>query len=156
MQMLAKEGDKEYRSIVSDKDLGLETEEEKKAAETAVEENRDLLDFVKTALDGKVKDVRVATNLLSAPVCLSADGSISFELEKYFKSLKTPDPITAERVLELNLNHDAVKALKNTFSTDPEKASKYAKILYGQAVIAADLPLDDPTEYTELVCSLMK
>jgi len=156
VQLLEKENDKPYRSIVSDEDLGLDSEEDKKAAEQAAEENKEMLDFVKTVLGDKVKDVRLSANLVSAPVCLTADGPISFEMEKYFNALQNAEHVHAERVLELNPNHSAVKALRSTYASDPERANAYARILYAQAELAADLPLEDPAGYTELICGLMQ
>lgn len=156
VRMLGKFEDKEFKSV-NDKDLGIETDEEKKKTEKKAEESRELLDFVKESLGGKVKDVRISSKLKSHPVCLTTDGEITLEMEKYFKSLPGSEMggIQAERVLELNPEHPAFKALEKAFETDKEKAEKYAEILYTQSLLIAGMDIENPAEYADLVCSLM-
>lgn len=156
VRMLGKFDDKEFKSV-NDKDLGIETDEEKKENEKKAEESRELLDFVKESLGGKVKDVRISSKLKSHPVCLTTDGEITLEMEKYFKSLPGSEMggIQAERVLELNPEHPAFKALEKAFETDKEKAEKYAEILYTQSLLIAGMDIENPAEYADLVCSLM-
>lgn len=156
VRMLGKFEDKEFKSV-NDKDLGIETDEEKKETEKKAEESRELLDFVKESLGGKVKDVRISSKLKSHPVCLTTDGEITLEMEKYFKSLPGSEMggIQAERVLELNPEHPAFKALEKAFETDKEKAGKYAEILYTQSLLIAGMDIENPAEYADLVCSLM-
>ena len=156
VRMLGKFEDKEFKSV-NDKDLGIETDEEKKETEKKAEESRELLDFVKESLGGKVKDVRISSKLKSHPVCLTTDGEITLEMEKYFKSLPGSEMggIQAERVLELNPEHPAFKALEKAFETDKEKAGKYAEILYTQSLLIAGVDIENPAEYADLVCSLM-
>lgn len=156
VRMLGKFDDKEFKSV-NDKDLGIETDEEKKETEKKAEESRELLDFVKESLGGKVKDVRISAKLKSHPVCLTTDGEITLEMEKYFKSLPGSEMggIQAERVLELNPEHPAFKALEKAFETDKEKAGKYAEILYTQSLLIAGMDIENPAEYADLVCSLM-
>lgn len=156
VRMLGKFDDKEFKSV-NDKDLGIETDEEKKETEKKAEESRELLDFVKESLGGKVKDVRISSKLKSHPVCLTTDGEITLEMEKYFKSLPGSEMggIQAERVLELNPEHPAFKALEKAFETDKEKAGKYAEILYTQSLLIAGMDIENPAEYADLVCSLM-
>ena len=156
VRMLGKFDDKGFKSV-NDKDLGIETDEEKKETEKKAEESRELLDFVKESLGGKVKDVRISSKLKSHPVCLTTDGEITLEMEKYFKSLPGSEMggIQAERVLELNPEHPAFKALEKAFETDKEKAGKYAEILYTQSLLIAGMDIENPAEYADLVCSLM-
>ncbi len=156
VRMLGKFDDKELKSV-NDKDLGIETDEERKETEKKAEESRELLDFVKESLGGKVKDVRISSKLKSHPVCLTTDGEITLEMEKYFKSLPGSEMggIQAERVLELNPEHPAFKALEKAFETDKEKAGKYAEILYTQSLLIAGMDIENPAEYADLVCSLM-
>ena len=156
VRMLGKFDDKEFKSV-NDKDLGIETDEEKKETEKKAEESRELLDFVKESLGGKVKDVRISSKLKSHPVCLTTDGEITLEMETYFKSLPGSEMggIQAERVLELNPEHPAFKALEKAFETDKEKAGKYAEILYTQSLLIAGMDIENPAEYADLVCSLM-
>ncbi len=147
--------DKPFKNI-NDKDLGLESEEEIKAAEKKEEENKDILEFVKESLDGKVEFVRLSHKLKSHPVCLSAEGEVTLEMEKYFKSLPgEEEKIKARRVLELNGEHHAFHALKKAYEEDREKAVKLSKILYTQALLIADMPVENAVEYAQLVSELM-
>ena len=140
----------------STEDLGLQSEEEKKQLEEKSEELKGLLIFVKESLGESVKEVKLSGNLGSAPVCMTPASGMSFEMEKYFKRVNPDMPIPSERILEMNPEHDAVKALQNAMTEDPIKAKEYAKLLCCQAQLLADLPLEDPAEYTALVCKLMK
>ena len=146
---------KEFCNITSD-DLGLESEDEKADTEKKAEENKDLLDFIKDTLSGEVEDVRLSHKLRSYPVCLTTEGDITLEAEKYLKSLPGDQfrDLKAKKILELNGNHRAFGALQKAFETDREKAGAMAKILLAQAKLIADIPLDDPREYTDLVCNL--
>ena len=113
-------------------------------------------DFVKEALGDAVQDVKASARLKSHPVCLTAGEGMSFEMEKYFQSVQPEAAFKAQRILELNVDHPAFKALENTVDADPEKAKKYAVLLYNQALLIAGLPLEDPSGYTDLVCELMQ
>ena len=104
----------------------------------------------------KVKEVRASARLKSHPVCLTAGEGLSFEMEKYFQAVQPDSPIHAERILELNVDHPAFQVLEDAVTADPEKAKKYAELLYAQALLIAGLPLEDPSGYTDLVCGLMK
>ena len=139
----------------STEDLGLQTEEEKKAAEEKAEELKGFLTFVKETLSEKVSDVRLSSNLGSHPVAMVPDGGMSFEMEKYMKRVNPDMAIPVGRILELNAEHDAVKALLRAMTADPVKAKDYAQLLMYQAMLQADLPIEDPAEYTALVCKLM-
>ena len=141
---------------VSTEDLGLKTEEEKKEAEEKAEEMKGLLTFVKESLGEQVKEVKLSTDLGSHPVCMTPDAGMSFEMEKYMKKANPEFAFPVGRILELNPDHEAVKALQAAMTEDPVKAKDYAQLLCYQAQLMAELPLDDPYAYTELVCKLMK
>lgn len=148
--------DKEFRSV-NDEDLGLETEDEKKTTEKLETENKELLDFVKESLNGKIAAAVLSHKLKSHPVCLTAQGGVSLEMERYFASLQggPAEAIKAERVLELNANHPVFESLKKMFASDNEKAKRYAALLYGQAQLIAGISLDDPAHFSELITELM-
>lgn len=148
--------EKEFKNI-NDKDLGLESEEEKEEAEKKEEENKELLEFIKEALGGEVEFVRLSHKLKSHPVCLASEGEITLEMEKYFKSLpgEKENAIKARRVLELNGEHKAFEALKKAFEEDKDKAVKLSKILYTEALLIADMPIDNAVEFAQLVSELM-
>ena len=150
LQMLGKYADKEFRSIV-DGELDLGDEEEK-----VLDEKPELMQFVKETLGDKIKETRASRRLKTHPVCMTAGEGLSFEMEKYFKNFQMPTPVKADRILELNTDHPAVQAMEAAMTSDRAKAELYAKILYDQALLIAGLPLEDPSEYTDLVAELMK
>ena len=150
LQTLMQYKDKRFCSATND-DLGIENDENK-------EEEKDssaILTFVKETLGDKVSEVVASKKLVSHPVCLTAKGGISFEMEKYFNAVQPDSGMKAQRVLELNMNHSAVKAMESAVQTDIEKAKKYAELLYDQALLIAGLQIENPGEYADLVCSLM-
>ena len=151
-----KDGAVEFKNVNSG-DLGLESEEEKKAAEDATAENKALFDAMKDALNGKVKEVKVSTRLKDHPVCLSSDGPLSIEMEKVLSKQPGSEGVKSDKVLELNVNHPVFAALKAAQEAgDTEKLNKYSALLYAQAQLIEGLPVDDPAAYAEAVCSLMK
>ena len=140
----------------SSEDLGLQTEEEKKEAEEKAEELKGFLTFVKETLGQQVKEVKLSFDLGSHPVCMTPESGMSFEMEKYMKRVDPSFTYSVGRILELNADHDAVKAMQKAMTEDPIKAKDYAQLLCYQAQLMAQLPLEDPYAYTELVCKLMK
>ena len=142
---------------VDDADALPETDEEKAALEQKAEESKPVLDFLKETLGGAIKEARVSKILKSGAVCLTADGPITLEMEKYFQRVdpENAKSMKAQRVLELNPDSAAFAALSRAVESDRDKAARYAKLLYAQAQLIAGLPLEDPAGYTELVCSLM-
>ena len=144
--------DKEFRSV-----LDQEIEDgDAKRAEEAADAHKATFDFVKETLGETVKEVKASARLKSHPVCLTAGENLSFEMEKYLNVVQPDAAIRAERILELNVEHPAFAALEAAVTADPEKAKKYAQLLYSQALLIAGLPLEDPSAYTDLVCELMK
>ena len=148
--------DKPFCNIATD-DLGLESEEEKKETEAKQAEDKELLDFVKETLGEQVASVRLSNKLVSSAVCLSTEGGVTLEMERYFRSMPgAPTDIRAVRVLELNANHHAYQTMKEAFTAgDKDKAARIAKILHAQALLIAGEPLEDPAAYSELVCTLI-
>ena len=151
LQSLMMYKEKRFCSAAND-DLGIENDEKKDEEE---KDSSALLTFVKETLGDKVSEVTASKKLVSHPVCLTAKGGISFEMEKYFNSVQPDSGMKAQRVLELNLSHNAVKTMEALIQTDIDKAKKYAEVLYCQALLIAGLPLENPSEYTDLVCSLI-
>lgn len=155
MQALGEIDGKKFKSATAEDALP-QTEEEKKAAEEKAEEGKPVLEAVKAALGGQVKEVRLSKILKSGACCLSADGPVSLEMERYMRKMEGGEHMKAERVLELNADSAPYAALKKAVDAgDQATVEKYAKLLYGQALLLADLPLEDPAEYAQLVCSLM-
>ncbi len=146
----------EFKNVNSG-DLGLETEEEKKAAEDATAENKELFDAMTAALDGKIKQVKISTRLKEHPVCLSSDGPLSIEMEKVLRSQPGGEDVTSDKILELNAQHPVFAVMQAAQAAgDTEKIKQYATILYAQAQLIEGLPVDDPAAYTQAVCALMQ
>ena len=154
-QILGTFNEKSFCSVTA-QDLGLETEEEKAAAEQEEEANRDLTDFVKAQAGERVESVKVSRKLENSPVCLSSEGEVTLEMERYFRSIPGADEslMKARRVLELNVNHPAVQALNAARLNDEPRAELMAKVLLTQAELIAGYPPEDPAAYTELLCGL--
>ena len=137
-------------------DLGLQSEEEKKELEEKTQAMQGMLDFVKQTMGEALQEVKLNGDLGDAPACVTPGSGMSFEMEKYMRRMNPEIPFPSVRILELNPEHEAVKAMQAAMVGDTQKAKDYANLLYGQALLMADLPLEDPIAYTELVCRLMK
>ena len=155
VQILGTYQEKKFCNVSAD-DLELETDLQKADTERKAEENKDLLAFVKETLGDAVEDVRLSHKLKTHPVCLTTEGEITLEVEKYFRSLPgaNTENLKAKKVLELNGEHPAFAALQKAFAEDRDRAAQLSKILLAQAKLIADIPLDDPSAYAELVCGL--
>ena len=147
---------KPFKSI-SDADLDLDTEEEKKEAKKLDEENKDMFTFMQEAIADKVKTVRLSKKLKTHPVCLSSDGSITIEMEKVLNAMPQNDgnKVKAEKALEINPNHPIFEKLKDLYANDKDKLKDYAKLLYDQALLIEGMSIDNPVEFANLVCELM-
>ena len=147
--------DKEFKSVSAD-DLGLETPEKKEELKAKEEESADLLSQLKEALNGKVTKVALSQRLKSHPVCLTSEGEISLEMEKVLNSMPTDQKIHAQRVLEINPEHEIFGKLKSlSEGGDKDKLGKYAKLLYDQALLIEGMSIEDPVEFSNLICELM-
>ena len=147
--------EKSFCNAVSE-DLGLQTEEEKKHSQEQAEQKKGFLTFVQESLGEAVKEVRLSANLGSYPVAMTPENGMSFEMEKYMRKANPEFAFSVGRILELNPEHEAVKALERAMTEDPVLAKDYAQLLCCQAQLMAELPLEDPFAYSELVCKLMK
>ena len=147
--LFGKYRDKPFRSVV---DGELELDGETKPDET--ERYKEAFDFIKETLGDKVTEVKASTKLKTHPVCLSSGEGLTFEMEKYFAAVQPDLNMKAKRILEINVDHPAFLAFEMARAAEPEKAKKYAQILYNQACLIAGLPIDDPSTYTDLLCSL--
>jgi molecular chaperone HtpG len=153
IKMLTNYQGKEFRSVSSG-DLGIE-EETDDTNEQSKEETKDLFEFMKGTLSGKVKDVRVSKRLKTHPVCLSADGEVTIEMEKIINAMPDNQNIKAEKVLEINTNHQVFESLKAAFDNDKDKLTLYTQLLYNQALLIEGLPIEDPVEFTNDICKVM-
>ena len=153
MQSIINYKEKNLRSVLND-DIGL-PEEENKETEEEKKSSEGIVNFMKETLGDKVADVVVSKKLKSYPVVLTAKGGVSFEMEKYLNQMNPEGGVKAERVLEINPNHETVKAMMSYIDTDMEKAKNYCQLLLSQAILMAGLELDNTADYTSLVLSLM-
>jgi molecular chaperone HtpG len=151
IRMLGEYKEKEFKSVSSG-DLGIEKKDEH--GENKEEDNKDIFEFIKDALKGKVKDVRPSKRLKNHPVCLANEGEITIEMEKVLKSMPNNMDFKADKILEINVNHEVYGALKAAFENDKEKLKLYADVLYNQALLIEGLPVSDPVEFTNNVCRL--
>ncbi len=142
---------------VSDGDLGLETEEEKKQAEEQAEQHKDLLTAMTDALSGKVAAVRLSNRLKSHPVCLSSEGGLSLEMEKVLRSMpgEQAEQFKATRVLEINEHHAIWNVLQDLHDRDQDTLATYTALLYDQALLIEGLPVEDPIAFSNALCDLM-
>ncbi len=154
IKMIAAYKEKEFKSV-STGDLGLDQEEEKEEKEVT-EENKALFDYMKEILSGKVKNVKVSTRLKSHPVCLTAEGEVSIEMEKVLSMMPDNQNIKADKVLEINKNHEIFQSLKEAYEKDKDKVALYTNLLYNQALLIEGLSIEDPVEFTNNICKLMK
>ena len=156
IKMLRSYKDKEFKSVSSgDLDLGEETGKEKEAEQ---KEHKELFEFMKNVLSGKVKDVRVSKRLKTHPVCFSAEGELSIEMEKVLNAMPNkPDvEIKAEKILEINTSHPVFESLKKAFENDKEKLKLYTNLLYNQACLIEGLPVEDPVQFSNDICKIME
>jgi len=154
VKVLMRHGDKEFRNV-SEGDLGIDSEEQKEETKKLSEENKDMLSLIFEALDGKIKECRISDKLKSHPVCLSSFGQISLEMEKILNQNPQNQKVTSEKVLELNPNHKIFTAMQKLFESDKDKFKDYASILYNQALLIEGLPIEDPVDFSNKICSLM-
>jgi len=155
IKVLAKYKDKEFKSVSSG-DLGIEPGENEKNNDKQNEENQELFKEMKEVLKDKVKDVKASKRLKNHAVCLSNDGELSIEMEKILSSMPNNQNIKADKILEINVNHDVFKALKDSFENDKDKFKLYTSLLYNQALLIEGLVISDPVEFTNDICKIMK
>ncbi|MBA1336066.1 MAG: Chaperone protein HtpG [Firmicutes bacterium] len=153
IKMIMKYKDKEFRSV-SGSDLGIETENQT-SSDTDGEGNKELFEYMKNILSDKVKAVRASKRLKNHPVCLSSEGELTIEMEKVLSAMPNSQNIKADKVLEININHDVFKSLKEAYGKDKDKLKLYTDLLYNQALLIEGLPIDDPVEFSNNICKMM-
>lgn len=155
IRMMREFDEKEFKSASSG-DLGFEEDEkEKEAVRKETEENKELFDFMKEALNGKVSEVRPSQRLKTHPVCLASGGDLSIEMEKILNAMPTEQKVKADKVLEINAGHPVLNALKKAFESDKDKLKQYTELLYNQALLIEGMSIDDPVAFSNAVCDLI-
>lgn len=154
IKMLLSYKEKEFKSVSSG-DLGIEPDENEKETEAEQNDNKELFEYMKGLLEGKVSSVKASKRLKTHPVCLSADGEVTIEMEKILNAMPNNADVKANKVLEININHAVFNSLKEAFAEDKEKVNLYTALLYNQALLIEGLPLQDPVEFTNDICKIM-
>lgn len=154
IKMLMTYKEKEFKSVSSG-DLGIEPDADDKPSEAEEGENKELFESMSGILGGKVKSVRASKRLKSHPVCLTAEGDLTIEMEKILKAMPNGQDVKADKVLEINMNHEVFKSLKDAHQGDQEKLALYTNLLYNQALLIEGLPVLDPVEFTNDICKIM-
>ncbi|WP_239475796.1 molecular chaperone HtpG, partial [Bacillus licheniformis] len=154
IKMLANYQEKEFKSVSSG-DLGIENDDEQNQSDGDDSQYKDLFEEMKKTLDGKVKSVRASKRLKTHSVCLAADGEVTIEMEKILNAMPDNQHVKADKVLEINTNHEVFKTLQNAFDNDKDKFKLYTGLLYNQALLIEGLPIEDPVEFTNDICKVM-
>ncbi|MDK0557835.1 molecular chaperone HtpG [Clostridium perfringens] len=152
IKMLMNYKEKEFKSVSSG-DLGIESEEENKKEN---EENKGIFEAMKEALGEKISAVKASSRLKNYPVCLSSEGEVSIEMEKILSAMPNNQGVKAQKVLEVNTNHEVFNSLKDALENDMDKFNLYTKLLYNQALLVEGLSIEDPVDFTNDICKLMK
>lgn len=152
IKMLMNYKEKEFKSVSSG-DLGIESEEENKKEN---EENKGIFEAMKEALGEKISAVKASSRLKNYPVCLSSEGEVSIEMEKILSAMPNNQGVKAQKVLEVNTNHEVFNSLKDALEKDKDKFNLYTKLLYNQALLVEGLSIEDPVDFTNDICKLMK
>jgi len=154
IKMIMSYKEKEFKSVSSG-DLGIEDAADENEKDASENDNKELFEAMQAQLAGKVKSVKASKRLKSHPVCLSAEGDLSIEMEKVLKAMPNSQDVQADKVLEINVNHDVFKSLKEAFAQDQDKLKLYTSLLYNQALLIEGLPIQDPVEFTNDICKVM-
>ena len=154
LEMMQDYDGKKFKSI-NQGDLDLLNDEEKKERENLETEKKPLIDAIKEALKDKVNDVKISSRLVSSPVCLVSGDGVSFEMERVLKQMPNQGDIKADRILEINPNHDLFKALEKVYKDYPDKLNDYATLLFDQAMLMEGMNIENPVEFSNKMCALM-
>jgi molecular chaperone HtpG len=154
IKMVAKYKDKEFKSVSSG-DLGIEVDEKDKETAEEQDANKELFEQMKEILNDKVKSVKASKRLKTHPVCLSTEGEVTIEMEKILKSMPNNQDVKADKVLEINVNHEIFQSLKDAAGQDKVKLALYTSLLYNQALLIEGLPIQDPVAFTNDICKVM-
>ncbi|WP_121984294.1 molecular chaperone HtpG [Bacillus velezensis] len=154
IKMLTSYEEKEFKSV-SSADLGIDSDEDEKQTEAEENEYKDLFESMKEILADKVKNVRASKRLKSHPVCFATDGEVTIEMEKVLNAMPDSQQVKAEKVLEINPNHEVFETLKNAHGQDREKLALYTNLVYNQALLIEGLPIHEPVEFTNDICKVM-
>lgn len=154
LKMLDKYDNKKFVNISSN-DFDLSSDEEKEKLKKKNEENKEMFNFMKAELSSDVEEIRYTNKLKKHPICLTSSGNITVEMQKVMNAMPFDEKTSAKLVLEVNENHEIAKKLKELYESDKETLKKYTKVLYNEARLIEGLPVDNPTELSNIICELL-
>ncbi|MGN1268258.1 MAG: molecular chaperone HtpG [Candidatus Aphodocola sp.] len=154
LKMLDKYEDKKFINIASN-DFDLSSEEEKEELKKKNEDDKEMFEFMKNELGDEVSLIRYTNKLKNHPICLTSEGNVTVEMQKVINAMPTDEHIDAKLVLEINEDHEIAKKIKDLYESDKETLKKYTKILYDEARLIEGLPVENPTELSNLVCEML-
>lgn len=154
MQILLEHKEKKFVNVCAN-DVDLDTAEEKEALKKENEENKDMFNLMKEAIGAGIQEVRFTHRLKNHPVCLTSEGALSVEMEKVINSMPNDQKVKAQTALEINDSHPIAQKIKDLYANDKEELKKYTKVLYSQARLIEGLPVENPTEISNLICEII-
>lgn len=154
LKILEKYEEKKFVNIASN-DFDLSTEEEKETLKKKNEEAKDMFSYMKKCLDDAVSEIRFTNKLKKHPICLTSEGNVSVEMQKVINAMPSDEQIQAKLVLEINENHPITEKINHLYETDKDTLTKYTKILYDEARLIEGLPVENPTELSNLICEIL-
>ncbi|MNW45321.1 Chaperone protein HtpG [compost metagenome] len=154
IKMILNYKEKEFKNVSSG-DLGIEPDEKDKEAQNEENENKELFEHMSSLLSGKVTKVKASKRLKTHPVCLSTEGELTIEMEKVLNAMPSGQEVKAEKVLEINVQHEVFQSLKAAYESDKDKLDLFTNLLYNQALLIEGLPIQDPVEFTNNICKVM-
>ena len=154
VQVLLEHKEKKFVNVCAN-DADLDTAEEKEALKKENEENKDMFALMKDAIGAGIQEVRFTHRLKNHPVCLTSEGALSVEMEKIINSMPNDQKVKAQTALEINDSHPIAQKIKNLYANDKEELKKYTKVLYSQARLIEGLPVENPTEISNLICEII-
>ena len=154
IQVLGEFNAKKFKNV-SDSSLDLDTDEEKESIKKLNDDNKDMLSFIKDALNDEVINVRFTNKLSTHPVCLTSDGEISVEMQKVINAMPTDEKVSAKMILEINEKHPIANKIKSLYKDNKDELKNYAKVLYSSARLIEGLSIDNPTEISNIICEII-
>ena len=154
VQVLMEHKEKKFINVCAN-DVDLDTDEEKEALKKENEENKDMFTLMKETIGEGVQEVRFTHRLKNHPVCLTSEGALSVEMEKVINSMPNDQKVKAQTALEINDSHPIAQKIKDLYANDKEELKKYTQVLYAQARLIEGLPVENPTQISNLICEII-
>lgn len=154
VQVLMEHKEKKFINVCAN-DVDLDTAEEKETLKKENEENKEMFTLMKETIGEGVQEVRFTHRLKNHPVCLTSEGALSVEMEKVINSMPNDQKVKAQTALEINDSHPIAQKIKDLYVNDKEALKKYTQVLYAQARLIEGLPVENPTQISNLICEII-